>query len=204
MPQGTVKEKDYSEDVGHYEDKPMNGATFRRPICERRVTILDFNSADGNPGAQLSHRLILLSSLWLALAVFQSLPVAAQTTSILQGTVTDQQHLAIVGAEITINGPILVGEIELTNDSNGSNRFSDVPLVLTAADGGGFYNGVDFRVGRNHFQAPPCANLDARFSRRFAIGERVRLKFGYKTRQNSLPWFDRSDGKGARAQDPPC
>jgi hypothetical protein len=35
---------------------------------------------------------------------------------------------------------------------------------------------VDFGVGRNHFQAPAYANVDARFSRRFAIGERVRLQ----------------------------
>lgn len=55
-------------------------------------------------------------------------------------------------------------------------HYSDVPMALTDADGGGFFNGVDFRVGRNHFQAPPYANVDARFSRRFAIGERVRLQ----------------------------
>jgi hypothetical protein len=55
-------------------------------------------------------------------------------------------------------------------------HFSDVPLVLSDADGGGLYNGVDFGVGRNHFQAPAYANVDARFSRRFAIGERVRLQ----------------------------
>jgi hypothetical protein len=55
-------------------------------------------------------------------------------------------------------------------------HFSDVPLLLTDADGGGFYNGVDFQLGRNHFQAPPYDNMDARFSRRFTIGERVRLQ----------------------------
>jgi outer membrane receptor protein involved in Fe transport len=55
-------------------------------------------------------------------------------------------------------------------------HFSDVPLLLTDADGGGLYNGVDFGTGRNHFQAPPYANVDARFSRRFAIRERVRLQ----------------------------
>jgi outer membrane receptor protein involved in Fe transport len=55
-------------------------------------------------------------------------------------------------------------------------HFSDVPQLLTDADGGGHYNGVDFLLGRNHFQAPPYANVDARFSRRFTIGERVRLQ----------------------------
>jgi hypothetical protein len=44
------------------------------------------------------------------------------------------------------------------------------------ADGDGLRNGVDFLVGRNHFQAPGYANLDARFSKRFAIGERMRIQ----------------------------
>jgi hypothetical protein len=55
-------------------------------------------------------------------------------------------------------------------------HFSDVPLLLTDADGGGHYNGVDFQVGRNHYHAPLYANVDARFSRRFTIAERVRLQ----------------------------
>ncbi len=55
-------------------------------------------------------------------------------------------------------------------------HFSDVPLLLTDADGGGQFNGVDFQVGRNHYHAPPYANVDARFSRRFVIGESVRLQ----------------------------
>jgi hypothetical protein len=55
-------------------------------------------------------------------------------------------------------------------------HFTDVPQVLTDADGGGFYNGVDFQAGRNHYRAPPYANVDARFSRRFSIGERVHLQ----------------------------
>jgi len=55
-------------------------------------------------------------------------------------------------------------------------HFSDVPQLLTDPDGGGLYNGVDFGVGRNHFQSPPYANVDARFSRRFTIRERVRLQ----------------------------
>ena len=55
-------------------------------------------------------------------------------------------------------------------------HFSDVPAVLTDADGGGFCNGVDFQVGRNHFRAAPYVNVDARFSRQFTIGERIRLQ----------------------------
>jgi hypothetical protein len=55
-------------------------------------------------------------------------------------------------------------------------HFTDSALVPADVDGDGLRNGVDFLLGRNHFQAPAYANLDARFSRRFRIGERVRLQ----------------------------
>ena len=43
-------------------------------------------------------------------------------------------------------------------------------------DGDGLRNGVDFLTGRNHFQAPGYVNLDTRFSKQFAIRERVRVQ----------------------------
>jgi hypothetical protein len=52
-------------------------------------------------------------------------------------------------------------------------RFSAALPTPVDVDGDGVFNGVDFLSGRNHFQAPAQANLDIRFSRRFAIGERV-------------------------------
>jgi hypothetical protein len=65
--------------------------------------------------------MILLSLLCVTLAARPS-PLAAQTTSTLQGTVTDQQHLAIVGAAITLNGPMLASEIDVRSDTVGSYR----------------------------------------------------------------------------------
>jgi hypothetical protein len=50
-----------------------------------------------------------------------------------------------------------------------------LPLPIDV-DGDGTINGVDFLSGRNHFQAPGYANLDMRFSKRFAIRERVRFQ----------------------------
>lgn len=44
-------------------------------------------------------------------------------------------------------------------------------MVPADVDGDGLPNGVDFLTGRNHFQAPGNTNLDARFSRRFIIGD---------------------------------
>jgi len=55
-------------------------------------------------------------------------------------------------------------------------HFTDVPLVPADVDGDGLRNGVDFLTGRNHFQAPGYANLDTRFSKRFLVGERVRIE----------------------------
>jgi len=55
-------------------------------------------------------------------------------------------------------------------------HFTDSAAVPADVDGDGLRNGVDFLTGPNHFQAPAYANLDARFSKRFTIGERVRLQ----------------------------
>jgi hypothetical protein len=56
-------------------------------------------------------------------------------------------------------------------------------------DGNGNFNGIDFTAGRNAFTAPAYINLDLRFSKRFDIGERVRLQllvefFNVLNRQN--------------------
>ncbi len=68
-------------------------------------------------------RLVFLLFLFVFSAA-QSNPLAAQTTSTLRGTVTDQQHLAIVGAMMTLSAPILTSEIEATSDSIGAYRIS--------------------------------------------------------------------------------
>ncbi len=69
--------------------------------------------------ALLPIRLVFLSVFWV---VFAAPPprVAAQTTSTLQGTVSDPQRLAIVGATITLSGPTLANDIEITSDAVGA------------------------------------------------------------------------------------
>ena len=54
-------------------------------------------------------------------------------------------------------------------------HFTDATAVPADVDGDGLRNGVDFLIGRNHFQAPAYINLDTRFARRFAIGERIQV-----------------------------
>src|SRR5205807_7640403 len=55
-------------------------------------------------------------------------------------------------------------------------HFTASPPTPAEVDGDGVLNGVDFLAGRNHFQAPPNANLDMRFAKRFAIREKVRVQ----------------------------
>ena len=57
-------------------------------------------------------------------------------------------------------------------------------------DGDGTFNGIDLKgAGRNGYTAPPFINLDMRFSKRFSIGERVKIEalfefFNILNRQN--------------------
>jgi len=55
-------------------------------------------------------------------------------------------------------------------------HFTASAPVPADVDGDGLRNGVDFLVGRNHFQAPRYMNVDSRFSRRFTIRERVHVQ----------------------------
>jgi hypothetical protein len=55
-------------------------------------------------------------------------------------------------------------------------HFTGSPPTPADVDGDGVLNGVDFLAGRNHFRAPGYFNLDMRFSKRFVIRERVRIK----------------------------
>src|SRR6266542_457201 len=71
--------------------------------------------------AQLSSRQSRLLLFCIVLAA-DSTHLAAQTTSIIQGTVTDPQGLAIAGAAITLSGPMLADEITATSDEIGSYR----------------------------------------------------------------------------------
>ncbi len=70
-----------------------------------------------------------LTRLLLGLMVFSVFVViprqaTAQTTSVIRGTVLDTQGRVIVGAEITINGSMLVHEIKISSDITGSYRVS--------------------------------------------------------------------------------
>jgi outer membrane receptor protein involved in Fe transport len=55
-------------------------------------------------------------------------------------------------------------------------HYTGSPATPADVDGDGLINGVDFQTGRNHFQAPPYANLDLRIAKEFAIRERIHVK----------------------------
>jgi hypothetical protein len=68
-------------------------------------------------------------------------------------------------------------------------HFSRFDALNRDPDGNGNFNGIDFTAGRNAFTAPPFANVDLRFSKRFNIRERVKAEilfefFNLLNRQN--------------------
>lgn len=68
-------------------------------------------------------------------------------------------------------------------------RFSRQPATLVDPDGDASVRGIDLVPGRNAFTAPPFVNLDMRFAKRFAVGERFNVQllfefFNLLNRQN--------------------
>lgn len=55
-------------------------------------------------------------------------------------------------------------------------HFSEGLNIPVDVDGDGIFNGMDYAAGRNRFQAPAYADLDVRFSKSFAFGEKVRVQ----------------------------
>ncbi len=68
-------------------------------------------------------------------------------------------------------------------------HFSRTLATISDPDGDGGFTAVDLGAGRNAFTAPPFVNLDMRFAKRFAVGERVKVQvlfefFNLLNRQN--------------------
>ncbi len=77
-------------------------------------------------------------------------------------------------------------------------HFSRFDAANRDPDGNGNFNGIDFTAGRNAFTAPPFVNIDLRFSKRFKIGERVKVEalfefFNLLNRQNPAAIQNRVD-----------
>lgn len=77
-------------------------------------------------------------------------------------------------------------------------HFSRFDELSRDPDGNGNFNSIDFTAGRNAFTAPPLVNLDIRFSKRFDIGERVKVQvllefFNLLNRQNPAVVQNRAD-----------
>ncbi len=68
-------------------------------------------------------------------------------------------------------------------------HFSRFDALNRDPDGNANFNGIDFTAGRNAFTAPAFVNLDMRFSKRFDLGDRVKVQllfefFNLLNRQN--------------------
>ncbi len=77
-------------------------------------------------------------------------------------------------------------------------HFSRFDEASRDPDGNGNFNSIDFTAGRNAFTAPAFVNLDMRFSKRFDIGERVKIHllvefFNMLNRQNPAAVQNRAD-----------
>jgi len=77
-------------------------------------------------------------------------------------------------------------------------HFSRFDEMSRDPDGNGNFNSIDFTAGRNAFTGPPLVNLDMRFSKRFDIGDRVRVQvllefFNLLNRQNPAVVQNRAD-----------
>lgn len=66
-------------------------------------------------------------ALFVTLCFFGSQPLLAQTTSTIQGTVTDKQGLAIGGAELRLSGDTIGTSRTTTSDSAGAYVFQNLP-----------------------------------------------------------------------------
>jgi hypothetical protein len=55
--------------------------------------------------------------------------------------------------------------------------FSRLATTPEDPDGNLTFNGIDHGPGRNAFKGPAFVNCDMRFSKRFNVGERVKLQF---------------------------
>ena len=85
-------------------------------------------------------------------------------------------------------------------------HFSRFDEASRDPDGNGNFNGIDFTAGRNAFTAPPFVNLDLRFSKRFDIGERVKVQllfefFNLLNRQNPAAVFNRAEPSSSNLSD---
>jgi hypothetical protein len=77
-------------------------------------------------------------------------------------------------------------------------HFSRFDATNRDPDGNGNFNGIDFTAGRNAFTAAPYVDVDVRFSKRFNIGERVKIEllfefFNLLNRQNPSSVQNRVD-----------
>ncbi len=97
---------------------------------------------------------LLAAALLCAGSLFLSLSLAAQTTSTIQGTVTDKQGLAVNGAELQLSSNALGTNRMVKSDESGNYQFPAVPAgvyslnVSHAGFGTRLFNDLDVTLNR--------------------------------------------------------
>src|SRR5258706_16125973 len=95
----------------------MSAECKRRTVAFKAVCLIERSGR---------HPRLVRWLLPLLLALTMPMGLTAQTTSVVEGTVLDALGQRIVGAEITLSGPLLAREIKTTSNMTGSYRFSGV------------------------------------------------------------------------------
>lgn len=90
--------------------------------------------------------------------------LVAQTTSVVRGMVTDSEGLAIDGARITLDGPVLAQEITVTSGAHGSYRIASLQA--------GTYN---LRVAKTGFTTKVYAGLAVSLNRFLVLTVRLSI-----------------------------
>jgi len=89
-----------------------------------------------------------------AVAVLTGLPLAAQTTSTIEGTVRDKQGLAVAGAQVHVTSAALAVDRTVTTEGDGTYRVNAVPP--------GIY---EIKVSKEGFQSDVFSNLEVTLNR---------------------------------------
>ncbi len=90
--------------------------------------------------------------------LLSALPIAAQTTSTIEGTVKDKQGLAVAGAQVRATSSALAVDLSATTDADGNYRITTLPP--------GIY---EVKVSKDGFQSEVFKNIEVTLNRTLAL-----------------------------------
>jgi hypothetical protein len=101
--------------------------------------------------------MVCFCSLTLIFAL-SALPIAAQTTSTIEGAVKDKQGLAVAGAQVRATSSVLAVDLTATTDAEGNYRITTLPP--------GIY---EVKLSKDGFQSEVFKNIEVTLNRTLAL-----------------------------------